>query len=183
MLGSSRFVGVLDGAIEPVTLARVKEQLKVDSSADDDLITAFISGVRRECENYLFTALINQTRVAFFPCFGELNLMGPHIEIASIVYRDTEGVEVTLADTEYRVVADVVTKILPIADWPVTKYEEGAVKVTFTCGPDAGEISPMVVNAMLLKITDMYDNRANPTRAKATLADNMLGLERVQIFG
>jgi len=53
--------------------------------------------------------------------------------------------------------------------------------VTYTCGP--GTISPVIVNAMLLKITDQYDNRANPVRMKATLADNILAGERVQIFG
>ena len=181
MLGSSRFVGVLDGAIEPVTLARVKEQLKVDHSADDDLITALISGVRRECENYLFTALIPQTRVCFFPCFGDLDLMGTHLGISSIEYLSTDGEQETLAATEYRVIDDVVTRLRPVSSWPATKHEDGAVKVTYACGPAA--ISPMVINAMLLKITEQYDNRSNPTRAKATLADNMLSLERVQIFG
>ena len=181
MLGSSRFVEVLDGATEPVTRSRVKEQLNVDHTADDLLIESLISGVRAEIESHLFTALIKQTRVANFDDFGNLTLMGPHLGITSVIYLDSDGASQTLAADQYRVVQDVVTYLRPVTTWPTTLCETGAVQVTYTCGP--GTISPVIINAMLLKITDQYDNRANPVRMKTTLADNILANERVQIFG
>ena len=42
----------LAGGVEPVTLAEAKLHLRIDSDADDDLITALITTARKWCEDY-----------------------------------------------------------------------------------------------------------------------------------
>ena len=178
MLGSSRIVELVDGAVEPVTLARAKQQLRLseDFTLDDELIAAYISAARKDCENYLFTALIAQRRKVFFDCLGDsLTLMGPATTVESITYTTTEGSTETL--TAYRVMEDVVLKVYPTDGWPSNAVD---ATVTYTCQPT--EISPVVISAMLLKITTLYDVRADPIRIKPTLSNSMLDLERVMIY-
>lgn len=183
MLGSSRYIETLAGAAEPVTLTEAKAQLKVDYDADDTLINTLISAARQDCENYLYTALINQRRIALFDCFGDLTTVGPVIAVETVEYLNSLNAWTTVTATDYRVIPDVLLKIVPVTSWPTDiKSGPSTVRVTYTCGPDSATVSPVVKGAMLLKITDAYTNRENPTRAKRTLADNMLGLERVQTF-
>lgn len=183
MLGSSRYIEQLSGVVEPVTLAEAKLQLRLDYSDEDAIIAALISSTRKECENYLYTALINQRRVALFDCFGPLTAMGPVIEVESVEYLNTSNEWTTVAATEYIVTPDVVLRLFPVTSWPVdVNSAPGSVRVTYTCGPGDSDPSPVIKTAMLLKITDAYSNRENPTRAKRTLADSMLDLERINVF-
>lgn len=48
-------------ATEPVTLSEAKSYLRITDSNDDAFITALISAVRRQCEEYTQRALITQT--------------------------------------------------------------------------------------------------------------------------
>lgn len=180
MLGSSRLVEILDGAAEPVSLTEAKAQLRVDYSADDTLIESLVSAARHDCENYLYTSLIPQRRKALFDCFGPLTMMGPVGSVESVQYLNTDGTLTTLASEEYRVVEDIVLRIEPVESWPATSGGKGNVTVTYTT--EAGAISPVVKTAILLKVGDMYANREDPTRAKSTLSNNMLDLERVMEF-
>ncbi len=183
MIGSSRYITTLDSAAEPVTLAEAKAQLRVDYDTDDALINVLTSAARQDCENYLYTALINQRRIALFDCFGDLTTVGPVIAVESVQYLNELNVWTTVAATDYRVIDDVLLRIAAVEPWPVDMATgPGTVKVTYTCGPNSGTVSPVVIGAILLKVTDAYTNRENPTRAKRTLADNMLDLERIQTF-
>jgi hypothetical protein len=48
-------------AVEPLSLADAKAQIKVDSNYEDSLITAAIAAIRRDCENFLGRSLVTQT--------------------------------------------------------------------------------------------------------------------------
>jgi len=52
-------------AIEPVTLAEVKESLRVTSTSEDALINNFITSARVYAENYTGRKFINQTLVGY----------------------------------------------------------------------------------------------------------------------
>ncbi len=183
MIGSSRYIETIAGAVEPVTLTEAKAQLKVDYDTDDALINTLISAARQDCENYLYTALIDQRRIALFDCFGDLTTVGPVIDVETVQYLNDLNVWTTVDAADYRVIDDVALRVVAVDTWPVDIANgPGTVKVTYTCGPNAGTVSPVVKGSILLKLTDAYTNRENPTRAKQTLADNMLGLERVNIF-
>lgn len=46
---------------EPVTVAEVKNWLKIDVTDDDTLIESLITAARQQCENYLSVSLIERT--------------------------------------------------------------------------------------------------------------------------
>jgi uncharacterized phiE125 gp8 family phage protein len=48
-------------AVEPVALADVKQHARIDSSADDTLVTSLITAARQWVEQYTNRAIINQT--------------------------------------------------------------------------------------------------------------------------
>ena len=48
-------------SVEPVLLADAKQQARIDTTADDNLVTDLITGARQWAENYLGRALITQT--------------------------------------------------------------------------------------------------------------------------
>lgn len=185
MIGSSHIVEILAGATEPVTLERVKEHLRVDFPDDDDLISAYISAARRTCEDVLYTALVPQRRRALFDGFsGRMIFMGPLIAIESVRYTPAgASAPVDLPVEEYRAVSDVAPYVEPAA--PLLAWPQSPVEITYTCGPTEGvsPLSPTVAIAILLKVGDMYENRADPIHARSSLSDNMLRRERVQTFG
>lgn len=57
-------------AIEPVTLAEVKESLRVTSTSEDALINNFITSARVYAENYTGRKFINQTLVGYADGFS-----------------------------------------------------------------------------------------------------------------
>lgn len=56
-------------ASEPVALADLKTYLKIDDTADDDLLTDLITQVRQYLELYTSQAFIDQTWIAWFDSF------------------------------------------------------------------------------------------------------------------
>lgn len=48
-------------SVEPVTLSEVKAHARIESSADDELLTSLLKSARQWCEAYLRRALISQS--------------------------------------------------------------------------------------------------------------------------
>ena len=87
---------------EPITLAEAKLYLRVDTTADDALITALITAARETVERYTSRALVTQTITQVldcFPGFGFRLAVHPVQSITSITYKDSNGSDQTLADT------------------------------------------------------------------------------------
>jgi len=61
--------------VEPVTLVYAKQQLRVDFTDDDSIISSLITAAREYCEKKLHRAIFNQTWVRtldFFPIYGQV---------------------------------------------------------------------------------------------------------------
>lgn len=63
------YVVVTGPASEPITSTEAKNWLKVDSSADDALISGLIVSARQYAEQYQCTALYTQTILEYYDCF------------------------------------------------------------------------------------------------------------------
>ena len=61
MYGNREWRVTTEPAIEPITVAEVKDFARIDGSYEDVLFLTFIKAVRRATENYLGRALIEQT--------------------------------------------------------------------------------------------------------------------------
>jgi uncharacterized phiE125 gp8 family phage protein len=121
----------------PVSLETAKLHLKVQHTADDELITLMIRAAARTAEQHLNRALMSQTWQLLIDAFpaDEIVLPRPRVQsITSIVYTDAVGVDQTLAPTAYSLDADLMPGyVLPAlgATWPATRDQANAVRVSF----------------------------------------------------
>jgi uncharacterized phiE125 gp8 family phage protein len=151
-------------ATEPLTLSEAKLHLRVDVTDDDTLITSMIKVARQQAEQELRRALITQTIDVYFDAFGTRLLLPPVSAVSAITYVDTAGATQTLAADQYLV--DVISepaKVCPAyaVTWPATRDQANAVKVRCTAGyGNAAAVPEAIKQWMLMRISSMYDNRA-----------------------
>ena len=167
-------------ASEPVTLAEVKAYARVDTSADDSLLSAMIVAAREAGEN--------ETRRAFMPQTLELTLDAfprktgrrawsswldyavdlprpPLASVTSVSYLDPAGVLQTLGPSAYVVsqLSDAIPACLAPAfgaSWPDTQAMPGAVRVRYTAGWADPESVPEAIRAWIrAKVATMYEHR------------------------
>ena len=150
-------------ATEPLTLAEAKAHLRVSHTAEDDLITSFITAAREAAEHETGRSLITQTWEqvldTFPPC--EIELGWPDVlSVLSVKYTDTASTEQTISPTYY--VLDSATSpgwLLPAYGytWPVTLDTVNAVRVRFTTGYGAASDVPAGIKTwMKLRIGTLY---------------------------
>lgn len=155
-------------AVEPVLLAAAKLHLRVDHTADDDLITALITAAREGAEHMTGRALITQTWERVLDAFppGGVDLGKPPVaSITSITYIDAAGAEQVLDPADYTLDATTPSGwVLPsqaLDVWPNTDDVANAVRVRFVAGYGAdGAAVPAVIRQwMLVRIGTLYKMR------------------------
>jgi len=152
-------------AAEPVDLSLAKQQCVIDAgfTADDDLLSTYITAARQYVEKLMQRAIYNRTMVLnldFFPFqrYGDtlsandrhclygrywhqlaIKLPKPSaVSVQSITYVDLNGVTQTLSSTLYYTdVTSEPARIVPVPGtyWPYTQsYLPGSVQVSYTAG-------------------------------------------------
>ena len=180
-------------ATEPVSAAEAKLHCRIDNSAEDALIAALITTARTHVENETGQALITQTWEVALDCWPQV-LRLPHAPVstvASITYRDTDGVTATLAATAYTVRTGL-TPVQVVFDQDalpsVALADVGPIKVVYTAGYGAAASVPKpIFQAMLLLIGHWYQNREAVTAQSAgplaMAVDALLEPYRLHWFG
>ncbi len=95
----------------------------------------------------------------------EMYLPFPPLQtVDSIKYIDQDGIQQTLASTEYKVdTSSEPARIVPAygKTWPATRNEINAVEVTFTCGFGAAAAVPEGIKSWIkIRVGSMYENRS-----------------------
>lgn len=159
----------------PVSLAEMKEHLRVDQSNEDTTITALIQAATAHLEGedgWLGRALMTQTwdlQLDTFPD-GSISVPLPPLQsVTSITYLDSTGASQTLDPATYRV--DVVSKpgvIARLSDqWPDVQDTVGTVTIRFVAGyQDAASVPAPIKAAMKLLVGHWYENREAVTLAQ-----------------
>lgn len=169
----------------PVTLEAARFQLRnEDLKFDDEHVTRIIRGVADYIERTYGLALLTQTVAQYhyrFPCTSDAPLLlriAPLISVTSITYVDSAGDTQTWDAAEYTSGGyNGRNFIIPKTgySWPsdVDTNLPNAVTVTYQAGygTKPSNIPPVITEAMLLKITDRYENRADPVRGMQTASD------------
>jgi uncharacterized phiE125 gp8 family phage protein len=169
--------------VEPITLSEAKAHCRVDTSADDTLITGLIKAARELCEDYLDRALVSQQftmRLDSFP--AEVELPRPPMATAgtttavTVTYTISDGSTATLSANEYRVDRDAtpgVIRTLYNGSWPSHLLDTNSVAVTWWAGyGNADAVPQRVKNAMLMTVLELYEKRGDaqlPPGAKSLL--------------
>ena len=126
--------------VEPLSLAEAKWHLRVDSTAEDELIGQIIAGARAHVESkwsrQLVAAGYRLTLNGGFPAEFELT-RPPLIQVSSITYVDPAGDTQTLAADQYTVITDgFLGRIVPAyqVSWPSTRGHVQDVTVNYVAG-------------------------------------------------
>jgi len=180
----------VEPAVEPWTVSEVKNYLKVDTSADDTLITALITSSRHIAESYLNMALISQTIVERLDFLNKPIIylsVSPVISFNSFRYYDNSNNLVTFSSDNYKV--DTYAKPCRLAlafgkSWPTLYGNIDDVVLTYTAGfsTEPSGIPPQIRQAILMMIADTYDNREDYVKKMPTASQYLLDQYRVQYF-
>lgn len=157
-------------AVEPISLAEAKAQCKVETDADDALISGMISAARAQAEHKLNRPLITQTWERVLDAFPEgaiLLGLGPVQSIASVKYYDLAGVQQTLDPATYSLDSDSNDRagyVLPSASastWPDTLDAANALRVRFACGYGASgaAVPPDIIAWIKARVATLYKHR------------------------
>lgn len=143
-------------ATEPITLAQIKAQCRVDTTDEDAVLTLAIQAARAKAENYTGTAIISQVweqTLDTFPA-AEIELLKPPVTaINAVTYVDAEGATQTLPGASYALDATTFPGwLLPAygTEWPVTRDQANAVTIRFTTGYADANAVPGDMRAWLL---------------------------------
>jgi len=134
----TRVIRETDPAIEPISLVRAKEQLRVEHNIDDDLIRSYISAARDRVDQYC-----NQ-----YFAISDFKLVYVGLSGAEVVELPFPVESVSTAGLTFD--ADL-NEVTPDSDWDGTK---DLIEVT-----TADYLPKSIEQAMLLYIADYYDNR------------------------
>lgn len=154
-------------ASEPVTLAEVKAHLRIDSSAEDVLLTSLILTSRLHIEAALGLALINQSWMLVldrWPGDGTVEIpIAPLQAITAVRVRDAAGIPAIVATTTY--LADIASKP-PRLVWnnaapPAPgRFANGIeIDVLTGFGASAASVPAPLKHAILMLVAHWYEHR------------------------
>lgn len=151
-------------AIEPLTLAEVRDHCRIDNDDSDAILRNLIRASRAYSETYLHRALIQQTWDITFPAFGDMEIpKAPLSSVTSVKYYDEDAVQQTLASSVYKVASADPSYITLDEDqeWPTVQpiIEPITVRIVAGYGDEAEDVPQMTRQAMLILISHWYENR------------------------
>lgn len=133
--------------IEPITLTDAKEQLRIDHTDHDFMITGLIKAARERVESICGRAIVQQTRIAYFYEWPEkvFNLLYPAIQsITHIKYTDADGNQETFAAANYTLDPGSTPGRVVLGyqkTWPsvTLNQEDYPIEIKYVCGYPADE--------------------------------------------
>ncbi len=149
-----------------VSKSDTRAHLRVTDTDSDFEIIGMLKAARDFIEKYTSRILVTTQLKYSADCFAaEINLpVSPIKAIDSIKYLDENGVEQTLATSEYQSdLESLVPRIKPAPgkSWPATQVALNAVRITFTAGygDDDTTIPDAIKHAALLLVGHWFENR------------------------
>lgn len=134
---------------ELLTTQNVKDYVRIDTSADDSIISAMITQARIWCENFISRDIVAKNRTYYLDETNGLFSLpfGPISSISSITIKGT-------ATTDYEILG-LDNETIELDGGPAQQ-----VKVTYVT---SGQNDSLLKQAMLQLISTYYDNRSDFT--------------------
>jgi len=155
---------------EPVTVDECKAYARFTSTAEDALITDFITAARELAEIHTGRRLISQQwkfRYNGFPSYDFIEIpSAPVSSVDEVKYLDAAGVEQTLSTSVYVADLDVDPGRIYLAhnaSWPTVQDEIHNVRVTATVGyADASAVPAAIKTAIKIAVAEwIYDREGS----------------------
>jgi len=174
-------------AVEPVTLAEAKAQLRVDGSAEDTLIASLIATSRLHVEAAAGLALITQAWSWYLDAWPPGRAVAlplhPLLSIAAVRLYDEAGAVTTLEPGGYLLDgAGPHPRLVRLGApaWPRPGRLGNGIEIAFTAGygPAAADVPAPLRQAILLLVAHWYEHRTPLAEATAAtpLPDMVAGL-------
>lgn len=165
---------------EPLTLTEVKNHLRVEGTAEDDLITQYMKSARETIEKHTNRALMTQTIKQYFDCFNGTTLetrFAPIQSLTHVKYYNSDNDLITLTkDTDYyEDLKSEPARIVAINSWPTTKDRPNTVEIQYVAGyADAASVPANIKQAILLLVGEMYEQRENSVKRLPDTVSHLL---------
>lgn len=155
---------------EPITVAEVKDHLRISNNVEDDLLRGLITSERKLLEQNYSVKLINQTwelKLDSWPWGADCIEIPfyPLGSVTSIAYLDANGNSQTWSSSEYDVDVDSVPpRIAVLPDYVYPSLETGRIKpITITLvagyGDDGSYVPDPILIALKMMVGHRYENR------------------------
>lgn len=150
---------------EPVSLAEIKEHLRIDADVTDEDVTlgAMLIGARVACEAETNRSIVGSTATMHLDSFpeGSIDLTGGQVtSVASVEYLAPNGDAETLPSDRYvAALGEVPGRIAPVIAWPATAAQPEAVTITYVISPLSSDHLAAVCMAIRLIVGHWYKNR------------------------
>jgi len=170
---------------EPLTLAELKEHLRIETADDNDYITALGISGREWCEGFCNRQFVTATYDWSVDKFSSSFLL-PKPELQSVTtvkYIDTDGATHSVSDSVYDVDIEQETRRLRLAyseSWPSDRRSTpNSVIIRFVAGyGDADAVPETIKAAIKLLVGHLYEHREAVTLGHLSRS-LQYGLERL----
>ena len=165
---------------EPVAATEVKTFLRIDGTALDSQIDAFIAAARDEIEQTTSTRLLTQTIKISADFFEDLACLpiGPVTSVTALKYVDVAGDEQTIDPAVYELFGaglEAGIRLKVGQSWPAARAASGTIRATLVVGyGDADAVPPSLHLAMLRLVRGMLDDA--PADVEAQLVNHRIWL-------
>lgn len=148
-----------------VTLAEMRDHLRISATADDALITAITSAASRAIETRCGLALLTQGWRLTLDHVRDQTIRLP---ITPLQHIDEIAVSGTVIDSaDYDVVTGSVGRVVATHAWPVPGEKIGGLVIEFTAGFGlAADIPSPLVQAVKMLTAHFYENREAAAEAR-----------------
>ena len=148
------FAATAQPAAEPVTLAELRAQVRVDDAADDALLLAYLIAAREHVEGFLGRPVLPtpmRAEIEAWPESGALVLDAPVLSVDAVTVTAPGQPAVPWADFLVRPAAGGLNALRPAtgASWP-SLPDDAVIVITITAGWPA-ELVPEVVRTAILQ--------------------------------
>lgn len=163
-------------AEEPVSLAKAKAHLRVDHTADDDLINSWIITAREQSETHTGRCWVERglrLSLSDWPAEeigGVCGAIGfpvdPVLSVEKLEYYATTGDLTEMEEGDWQEWFDHAPPLIapaPATVWPTVQTERlGAVRIEFTAGyGGVNDVPEAAKSAILLMLSYWYENRGD----------------------
>lgn len=176
-----RLIRVTEPADLPVTLARMKQHLRIDETItdEDEIIEAYLEAATDFAENFTGRAFIDQTWDMIldeWPVTGPIVIRRPPlIEVVGVFYADSAESEQEASGYTVLASGDPARIFMASAGaWPTAALIPGAVRIRFRAGYLNTGVSPPVANvpaaikqAIMMHAAAFYEHREAVVRGDA----------------